>query len=108
MKPVAKEYNLAIAGWEDYNFSPSDKPWGVIHLKDAFEISHGPAPITPTTLETPAWRVFAGTGRGMWASRAEISEDGSMVDLAGDEEMIFAPFMGTGVGPANSHLPNSG
>ena len=96
LKPVAKEFDLAIAGWGDY--TPKGGVRGTVYLSDAYEIPHGPAPITPTGLDSAAWRVFAGTSRGMWASRAEVSEDGRVMQLEEDDELVMAPFMGTGVG----------
>ena len=96
LQPVAEEYNLGISGWGAH-IHPSGESKGTLYLSDAFEIPHGPAPITPTDLGNAAWRVFAGTSRGMWASREEVSEDGRVVDLSEADELILAPFMGTGV-----------
>ena len=93
--PVAKTYNLAMSGF-DQSFTPESAA-GHIYLSEAYEHGHGPAPISPTDLGKAAWRAFAGTARGVWASRPEVSEDGRVVDLNEEDELIMAPYMSTGV-----------
>lgn len=44
---------------------------------------------------------MAGTARGMWASRKEVSEDGKIVELEAGDDLIMAPFMSTGVRTSN-------
>ncbi|TXT13297.1 hypothetical protein VHUM_00664 [Vanrija humicola] len=92
--PTAKELGLAVVGF-GRSYTP-DKPRGTVYLESS-RLSQDlePAPITDTTLANPAWRVFAGTARGLWASRQEIS-NGTLVDLAPEDELIMAPFMTTG------------
>ncbi|GFZ45301.1 hypothetical protein JCM24511_03027 [Saitozyma sp. JCM 24511] len=93
--PVAKDLGLGISGLGQ-SYTPKGTLRGHIILGDAFEPAHEPAPISPTDLGTAAWRVLAGTSRGVWASRPEVSKDGKMVDLPEKEELIMAPYMGTG------------
>lgn len=69
---------------------------GHITLSSAFEVGHGPAPISPTDLGSAAWRVLAGTSRGVWASRPAVSKDGSLVHLDEKDELVMSPFMSTG------------
>ncbi len=94
--PLAKTLNLAISGFGE-SHTPSSTARGHIHLSEAYEHGHGPAPISPTDLGTEAWKVLAGTSRGMWASRPEVSEDGRVVQLEEEDELVMAPYMGTGV-----------
>ena len=79
------------------SYNPSGNAKGHIYLSEAFEHGHGPAPISPTRLETEAWKVLAGTSRGVWASRPGVSEDGRIVKLDEKDELVMAPYMGTGV-----------
>jgi Gly-Xaa carboxypeptidase len=94
--PAAKSLNLAITGFGESHI-PSKTPRGHIFLSEAYEHGHGPAPISPTDLGTEAWKVLAGTARGMWASRPEVSEDGSIMQLDEEDELVMTPYMGTGV-----------
>jgi hypothetical protein len=96
--PVAKEYNLAMSGL-GMSFTPEKGAKGQIYLSQAFEKGHEHAPLTPTDLGTAAWRLVAGTSRGMWASRREVSPDGRLVELKEEDELIMAPYMSTGVSP---------
>ncbi|ORX40185.1 putative carboxypeptidase s precursor [Kockovaella imperatae] len=95
LRPIAEQLDLTLSAWGQ-EYHPKGETRGTVYLSDAYEVPHGPAPITPTSMDNAAWRVFAGTSRGMWASRAEVSEDGSMVHLEEDDQLVVAPFMGTG------------
>lgn len=94
--PIAKQYHLAITGL-GFTYTPKDAVKGHIFIDEAYEHGHDPAPISPTDLATPAWRLLAGTSRGVWASRPEVSEDGRVVELKEGGDLVMAPFMSTGV-----------
>ena len=100
LTPVAKEYNLTIIGFDGETVLEGGSSRVV--LSAAFGYYTDPSKVSPTSLDSPAWRVMAGTARGMWASRPEVSEDGSIVELAGGEDLIMSPFMSTGVSSAFS------
>ncbi|KAK8858509.1 hypothetical protein IAR55_002736 [Kwoniella newhampshirensis] len=97
LQPKAEELDLSISGL-GHSWSPPSDTFvrGSVSLTPAFEAGLNPAPISPTDLGSPAWRVLAGTSRGVWASRPEVSADGEMVQLEDEEALIMAPFMSTG------------
>ena len=96
--PAAQSLDLALTGF-GRSHTPSGSARGHVYLSEAYERGHGPAPISSTDLGNEAWKVLAGTARGVWASRTEVSADGSVVELDKEEELIMSPFMGTGVSP---------
>lgn len=97
LKPVAEKLGLSMEGYGKKYTPAGGKAAGHIALSDAFEDGLDPAPISSTSLDNAAWRVLAGTSRGVWASRPEVSKDGKMVDLPSGEDLIMAPYMSTGV-----------
>ncbi|WVR07608.1 hypothetical protein IAU60_004650 [Kwoniella sp. DSM 27419] len=95
LMPVVKSYNLTLVDFDHqtvFEGSPNSK----VSLDIAFGYYTDPAPHSPTSLEDPAWRVLAGTTRGVWASRKEVSEDGEIVELAPGKDLVMAPYMSTG------------
>ncbi|KAL7423235.1 hypothetical protein Q5752_002535 [Cryptotrichosporon argae] len=93
--PVAKDLDLALEGY-GRSYVPEHKA-GTVYLGGCdFAEDLEPAPISPSSIDSPAWRLLAGTARGTWASRKSVSEDGSVVVLAEDEELIMAPSIMTG------------
>ncbi|OCF41336.1 Gly-Xaa carboxypeptidase [Kwoniella heveanensis CBS 569] len=93
--PVAKTYNLTLVDFDGktiFNGSPSSK----VNLDVAYGYYTDPAPHSPTDLSDPAWNVLAGTTRGVWASRKEVSEDGTIVELGAGKDLVLAPYMSTG------------
>ncbi|OXH37725.1 Gly-Xaa carboxypeptidase [Cryptococcus neoformans] len=95
LKPVCEDYNLTLIGFDGetvFDGSPTSK----VILDEAFGYYTDPSPHSPVSIEDPAWRVMAGTARGMWASRKEVSEDGKIVELEAGDDLIMAPFMSTG------------
>ncbi|ORY31378.1 hypothetical protein BCR39DRAFT_526354 [Naematelia encephala] len=92
--PIADEFHLAITGL-GFEYTPKASR-GHIFIGPAYDEGLGPAPISPTDLDTAAWRWLAGTSRGVWASRPEVSEDGRMIDLKPADELIMSPYMSTG------------
>lgn len=100
LKPVCEDYNLTLIGFDGetvFDGSPTSK----VILDEAFGYYTDPSPHSPVSIEDPAWRVMAGTARGMWASRKEVSEDGKIVELEAGDDLIMAPFMSTGVRTSN-------
>lgn len=95
---IIKSYNLTLVdftGKVHHRGNPTTK----VTLENAYGYYTDPAPISPTDATDPdsAWTVMAGTARGMWASRAEVSEDGAIVELEEGKDLVMAPFMSTGV-----------
>ncbi|KAK8853296.1 hypothetical protein IAR55_004000 [Kwoniella newhampshirensis] len=93
--PVVKQYNLSLIGFDGktvYSGSPTSK----VLLENAFGYYTDPAPHSPVTVGDPSWRVLAGTARGVWASRKEVSDDGKIVPLEQGEDLVMAPLMSTG------------
>lgn len=92
---MAKEHNLTIIS-PGQSFTPATQNTaGQIHLAEAFNSWLEPAPVSPTTLDVPAWRVFAATSRGVYRSRPAAMRHRNG-DLEGDE-LVMAPYMATGV-----------
>ncbi|ODO07743.1 hypothetical protein I350_03319 [Cryptococcus amylolentus CBS 6273] len=95
LKPVCQQYNITLIGFDGetvFSGTPSTK----VALDVAFGYFTDPSPHSPVSVEDPAWRVLAGTTRGVWASRSEVSEDGTIVELGHGEDIVMAPFMTTG------------
>ncbi|WWD18397.1 hypothetical protein CI109_102847 [Kwoniella shandongensis] len=97
LQSKAEELSLSISGF-GHSWSPPSGTFvrGSISLTPAFEEGLDPAPISPTDLGSAAWRLLAGTSRGVYASRPEVSKDGKIVDLSDEEGLVMAPFMSTG------------
>ncbi|WWD19722.1 hypothetical protein CI109_104186 [Kwoniella shandongensis] len=93
--PIVKQYNLTLIGF-DNEVVHSGSPTSKVLLENAYGYYTDPAPHSPVTVEDPSWRVLAGTARGVWASRKEVSEDGKIVELEQGEDLIVAPLMSTG------------
>jgi hypothetical protein len=92
---VAAELDLVIEGY-GRRHEPEGKPKGTVHLGDCgFSEDLEPAPISPSDASSLAWRMLAGTSRGVWASRRGVG-DGQIATLAEHEELVMAPFMMTG------------
>ncbi|WVQ80719.1 hypothetical protein IAT38_002824 [Cryptococcus sp. DSM 104549] len=95
--PVAASLSLSLSGFDhSYTPPPSTTTRAHVSLSPAFENGLEPAPISPTDLGTPAWKILAGTSRGVWASRKAVSDDGRVVELDEQESLVMAPGMGTG------------
>lgn len=75
----------------EYDMCPMMAGAGKVFLAEAFNSSLAPAPISPFTVEHPAWRLLAGTSRGIYASRPNAEEE-----LDAPEELYMAPFYSTG------------
>ncbi|ORX38339.1 hypothetical protein BD324DRAFT_620480 [Kockovaella imperatae] len=97
LSPVAEEYNLALEAFgKDIELKGCPymmaNPSGKVILAEAFNSSLNPAPISPFTTEDAAWRLLAGTSRGIYSSRpgANLNE----VEAA--KELYFSPSMSTG------------
>ena len=101
--PIVKSYNITLIGFNEkviHHGNPNIR----VTLENAYGYYTDPAPISPTDATDPdsAWTVMAGTARGMWASRKEVSNDGKMVELKAGEDLIMSPFMSTGVSQETS------
>jgi Gly-Xaa carboxypeptidase len=93
LMPVVKKYNLTLVGFgETVHTGGASK----VVLSNAYGYYTDPAPISPFTIDDPAWKVMAGTARGMWASRPEVSDNGAIVELPQGEDLVLAPFFTTG------------
>ncbi|ORY35808.1 putative carboxypeptidase s precursor [Naematelia encephala] len=95
--PVASKLNLTLIDFKG-KVVHDGNPTSRVILSEAFGYYTDPAPISPTdsTDEDSAYTVMASTARGMWASRRDVSPDGSIVQLDEEDELIMAPFMSTG------------
>lgn len=94
--PTAKEFDLALVGF-GRSFKPKHTAVGTVTLDTpAWGEDLEPAPISPTNVESPAWRMLAGTARAIWASRADVSPDGTVANLSSTDDLIMAPYMMTG------------
>lgn len=95
LQPVAAELGLVIEGYGRRD-EPKGDAMGTVHLGDCgFSEDLEPAPISPSSADDPAWRMLAGTSRGVWASRPGVG-DGEIAELAAEEELVMSPFMMTG------------
>lgn len=98
--PVIKAYNLTLIGFDDdvlHHGIPSSK---VLLSSGGGQGKYlDPAPISPTDATDPrsSWTLLSSTARGVWASRPEVSVDGSLVELRAGDDLVVAPYMSTGV-----------
>lgn len=108
--PVASKLNLAVEAFgkeiqpqgHGCHFSKDDHPKaGKVILNVAFNSSLEPAPVSPFTVDSPAWRLLSGTVKGVYATRpgAEEAE-------GGNDEIIMAPSISTGVSIYFTPPPN--
>ncbi|WVQ75706.1 hypothetical protein IAR50_005336 [Cryptococcus sp. DSM 104548] len=98
LTPLAQTYNLSLS--LNSSSTPSSGPIvkggaGQIILDDGGRIGEA-APISPFDIDNGVWDVFAGTARGVWASRREVSEDGSLVHLHAGKDLVVTPFLPLG------------
>ena len=116
LSPVAGKYNLSLTAFgEDVEIKGckmhmTETKAGKVFLSEAFESSFvrsssqstrplnpdgrlEPAPISPHTIQSPAWRVLSGTVKGVYATRpeADLSEEDAK------KTVIMAPMISTGV-----------
>lgn len=92
LSPIIKRYNLTLDAFGEVKHAGAGK----VVLSEAFGYYTDPAPISPFTVEDPVWRVMASTARGMWASRPDVSADGTMVQLEAGDDLVMSPFAMTG------------
>lgn len=85
LKPIAKDHNLNFEAFGKKVIDEKDSA-GTLVISTAWNSTLNPAPVSPFTIESPAWRVLSGTIRGVYASR----------EGAGKEEIYMAPLMSTG------------
>lgn len=99
--PVASKLNLAVEAFgkeiqahgHGCHFSKDEGPKaGKVILNVAFNSSLDPAPVSPFTVDSPAWRLLSGTVKGVYATRPGAEET-----EAGSDEIIMAPSISTGV-----------
>ncbi|WWC91785.1 uncharacterized protein L201_006732 [Kwoniella dendrophila CBS 6074] len=93
--PIAKQYNLTLNGFNGKSIFKGSET-SKIDLDLAYGYYTNPAPHSPTTLDDPAWNILAGTSRGVWASRKQVSQDGKIVELEKGKDLVVAPYMSTG------------
>ncbi|WVQ84685.1 hypothetical protein IAT38_006840 [Cryptococcus sp. DSM 104549] len=93
--PLCKSLNLTLIDFSG-EIAFAGSPTSKVSLSNAYGYYTDPSPHSPVSVEDPAWRVMAGTARGIWASRAEVSEDGTIVELKDGEDLVMAPLMSTG------------
>ncbi|WWC71375.1 uncharacterized protein I206_105330 [Kwoniella pini CBS 10737] len=89
--PTARRLNLSIEAFGEEVDTFAGPSAGKVILAGA-KIGLEPSPITPYTLEDPAWRIFSGTAKGVYATRPEayLSEEEA------SKEIITVPAVGTG------------
>jgi Gly-Xaa carboxypeptidase len=93
--PVAAEVGVALEGF-GRTFKP-DNAAGTVYLgSPSWSEDLEPAPISPSSPDAPAWKLLAGTSRGVWASRQSVSTDGTLADLDEEDELVMSPFLLTG------------
>jgi Gly-Xaa carboxypeptidase len=98
--PVVRRYNLTLVGFDDeilHHGIPTSK---VLLSSGGGQGKYlDPAPISPTDATDPAssWTLLSSTARGVWASRPEVSVDGTLADLDAGKDLVVAPYMSTGV-----------
>ena len=60
LTPIADKYNLSINSFGSVS-EPDVLKAGLLTLSDAWGNSLEPAPITPTSLDSPGWQLLSGT-----------------------------------------------
>ncbi|OCF57639.1 Gly-Xaa carboxypeptidase [Kwoniella mangroviensis CBS 10435] len=91
LAPAATKLNLSIEAFgKKVNLLEGPKAGKVI--VDTTKFGLDPAPLSPFTLDDPAWRVFTGTAKGVYATRPEayINEDEAK------KEIFTVPALSTG------------
>ncbi|WWD02188.1 hypothetical protein V865_000226 [Kwoniella europaea PYCC6329] len=98
--PVANKLNLDVVAFGKdiqshgchMNEGHKGPKAGKVFLNVAFNSSLDPAPVSPFTIDSPAWKLLAGTVRGVYATRpeAQLSKEEA------DKSLIMAPSISTG------------
>ncbi|WVQ72089.1 hypothetical protein IAR50_001634 [Cryptococcus sp. DSM 104548] len=109
ISPVAAKFNLAIdafgkdiqtqhRGCHSSSSSSGEKgpKAGKIVLAEAFNSSLDPAPVSPFTIESPAWRLLSGTVKGVYATRPGHGVNATVVEEEKEKEIYMAPSISTG------------
>ncbi|KAL7422371.1 hypothetical protein Q5752_003017 [Cryptotrichosporon argae] len=98
LSPVVGKLNLSLTAFgEDVELKGCPMHMtaakaGRVVLSEAFNSSLNPAPVSPFTVESPAWRLLSGTVKGVYATRPEAY-------LSAEEarkEIQMAPSLSTG------------
>lgn len=96
LAPVAKEYNLDFEAFGSnvlvHDDDDADKPKaaGKLTIGTAWNSTLNPAPVSPYTAEDPAWRLLAGTTKGVYSTRPSSHHE------KWSNEIHMAPYMTTG------------
>ncbi|KLT39355.1 Zn-dependent exopeptidase [Cutaneotrichosporon oleaginosum] len=85
LRPVAKEYALDFDAFGDVALA--DKTAGKLSLAPAWNSTLDPGPVSPYTVDAPAWRILAGTTKSVYASRGQ---------KRGSADVHMAPYLTTG------------
>ncbi|TYJ52125.1 hypothetical protein B9479_007279 [Cryptococcus floricola] len=102
LSPIAKKYNLAINAFGKdiqphgcHSSASSEKgpKAGKIVLAEAFNSALDPAPVSPFTVDSPAWRLLSGTVKGVYATRPEVN---GTSEGEKEKEIYMAPSISTG------------
>lgn len=106
LSPVVKAFNLTLVGFDDEILHTGIPTSKVLLSSGGGQGKYlDPAPISPTDATDPSssWTLLSSTARGVWASRPEVSVDGSLAELEAGKDLVVAPYMSTGVSPTNTH-----
>ncbi|WVR09460.1 hypothetical protein IAU60_006527 [Kwoniella sp. DSM 27419] len=93
MEAFGKEIKHHSCHYDEHDFGKHDEPKaGKVILNVAFNHTLEPAPVSPYTLDSPAWRLLSGTVRSVYESRpeAKVSQEEA------SKEIIMAPAVAIG------------
>ncbi|BEI80149.1 hypothetical protein CcaverHIS002_0106780 [Cutaneotrichosporon cavernicola] len=88
LKSMASKFNLDFEAFGTV-IHAQDKAAGKLTLAEAWNSSLEPAPVSPYTVESPAWRLLSGTTKSVYATRPDVMRKYS-------DGIHMAPFMTTG------------
>ncbi|WVW85411.1 hypothetical protein I302_107449 [Kwoniella bestiolae CBS 10118] len=89
--PAASKLNLSIEAFGK-EINPAAGPKAGKVIVDTTKLGIDPAPLSPFTLEDPAWRVFTGTAKGVYATRPEAY----LEEEEAKKEIFTVPALSTG------------
>ncbi|WWC71361.1 uncharacterized protein I206_105316 [Kwoniella pini CBS 10737] len=100
ISPVAHKLNLEVEAFgNDIQYHDchmhqdlSGPKVGKVILNVAFNSSLDPAPVSPFTVDSPAWRLLSGTVKGVYATRPEAKLSAEEAE----KTIIMAPSISTG------------
>ncbi|ORY35731.1 hypothetical protein BCR39DRAFT_511770 [Naematelia encephala] len=98
LSPIAKHYNLSLEAFgkdvqlKGCHHQLTDAKAGKLILSEAFHSALDPAPVSPHSVDSAAWRLLSGAVKAVYSTRPDAKDD----ELEANKDIIMAPLISTG------------